>query len=76
MQAYKLLRGWGIHVEAIVDNDTEKWGTFLKSCLIQSPDDIVAGHRDMTYIIANLSHKKEIKEQLLHNGIKSEKIKE
>lgn len=76
LQAYKLLRGWGIHVEAIVDNDTKKWGSFLKSCPIQSPNAIVAEHKDMTYIIANLRHKKEIKEQLLHNGIKSEKIKE
>lgn len=76
LQAYKLLRGWGIHVEAIVDNDTKKWGTLLKSCPIQAPDEIVAEHKDMTYIIANLRHKIEIKEQLLHNGIKSEKIKE
>lgn len=73
--AYKLLRGLGIKVYAIIDNDSKKWGTYLKSCIIMSLDECVKKNEDVLFIIANSKYKEEINNQLLNCGIASEKIK-
>lgn len=73
--AYKLLRNWGIEVCAIVDNDSKKWGTVMKGCVIKSLKQCLKDNNNVFFIIANSKYKIEIKEQLLENGISRDKIR-
>lgn len=75
MQAYKLLRSYGIIINAVVDNDSQKWGTLLKRCIIISLEQCIKENENSFYIIANSKHKQDIRKQLLNYGISESKIK-
>lgn len=77
MQAYQLLRNYGIKIRAIVDNDSQKWGTLLERCIIIPLEQCIKENENSFYIIANANarHKKDIREQLLKYGISESKIK-
>lgn len=74
-QAYKRLRSDGIKINAVVDNDFQKQGNLLGKCTIISLEQCIRENRDSFYIIANLKHKQDIREQLLCCGISESKIK-
>lgn len=75
MQAYKLLRSYGIKISAVVDNDFQKWGTLLERCIIISLEQCIKDNENSFYIIANSKHKQDIRKQLLKYGISESKIK-
>lgn len=75
MQAYKHLRGDGIKINAVVDNAFQKQGNLMGKYTIISLEQCVRENKDSFYIIANLKHKQDIREQMLGCGISESKIK-
>lgn len=72
--AYNVLIKHKYIVKGFVDNNKSVWGTEHKGITVFAPFDAVKADKNLRYIIAVSSCKKEIRSQLLNLGVKDENI--
>ena len=64
----------GIRPYRMIDNNSSLWGMSVEAVLIESPDKVLEYSSDVTYIIANVDHNTEMREQLIKYGVNEDRM--
>lgn len=74
MLVYYTLKKRGIRPFCFLDNNRGLWGTYIEGVAVVDPKEVCGDNSVSKYIIANVEHNAEIRNQLIKYGIKEEKM--